>query len=518
MRYARLLLLGVLALVGVLAQGQVAHAANFTVNSTADAVDAIPGNGLCATAGAVCTLRAAIQEANALAGADTITVPAGTYTLSIPGAGENANASGDLDITGDLTINGAGASTTTIHGGALDRVLHIVGVTVEISGATITNGPLYDQDGVGIFNSGWLTIDSSIVSGNIANGGHNGAGILNSGTLTLNSSTVSGNYSTFRGGGIYNTGGGTANLNNSTVSENFAGRGGGIYNDLTSHLTLNNSTVSGNTAPTIGGGILNNGAATLKNTIVANSPSSGNCGSEGDFPFTSADHNLSSDGSCGFTATGDLQNTDPMLGPLADNGGPTQTHALLAGSPAIDAGSPDCPPPAADQRGVARPQSVACDIGAFECSDAVNTDAALAAAGATRAVGVPLVGDGLGDACDGEDDNESGATTQDPGAAAAACPSGMVAVPVWADCVESYLGTNQLDNCAGSPPGPGGDANPSDINVDGSTNILDVFSMFPFWTLPVVAPPGRRHDLSADGSVNILDVFLTFPFWAQTCT
>jgi hypothetical protein len=77
-------------------------------------------------------------------------------------------------------------------------------------------------------------------------------------------------------------------------------------------------------------------------------------------------YNLTDDDSCGFTAPGDLVVADAMLGPLADNGGPTDTHALLPGSPAIDAGSPGCPPPAADQRGVARPQGGTCEIGAFE--------------------------------------------------------------------------------------------------------------------------------------------------------
>lgn len=90
-----------------------AHAASITVDSTADAVDAAPGNGVCATAGGDCTLRAAIQEANALAGDDTITLPAGTYTLTIAGAHEYNAATGDLDIRENLTITGAGAN---VHG------------------------------------------------------------------------------------------------------------------------------------------------------------------------------------------------------------------------------------------------------------------------------------------------------------------------------------------------------------------------------------------------------------------
>src|SRR5262249_31184738 len=110
------------------------------------------------------------------------------------------------------------------------------------------------------------------------------------------------------------------------------------------------------------------GGGTLKNTIVANNFPGGNCAVVG----VSAGHNLSSDGSCGFTAPGDLNNTDPMLGPLTNNGGPTETHALLAGSPAIDAGSGDCPPAGADQRGIVRAQGAACDIGAYEATGCIH--------------------------------------------------------------------------------------------------------------------------------------------------
>jgi hypothetical protein len=94
--------------------------------------------------------------------------------------------------------------------------------------------------------------------------------------------------------------------------------------------------------------------------------SSGNGNCTGSHPITSEGHNLEDTDTCGLTGPGDLRNTDPKLGPLADNGGLTQTQALLPGSPAIDAGSTDCPPPATDQRGVSRPQGPACDIGAFE--------------------------------------------------------------------------------------------------------------------------------------------------------
>ncbi len=133
-----------------------------------------------------------------------------------------------------------------------------------------------------------------------------------------------------------------------------------------------------------------------------------------------------------------------------------------------------------------------------------NTDADLAGAGAS------VTGDADGDACDDEDDNESGPTTQDPGASATTCPAGTL--PVWADCVETYLGTAIDDNCTSSP-GPGGDAYPPDMNVDGDVNMLDVFEMFPAW-MGISA----RHDLNADGAVNMLDVFLMFPVWLTTCS
>src|SRR3989442_8077572 len=118
-----------------------ASAASFTINSTVDAVDASPGDGVCAEATGACTLRAAIMETNALPGTDTITLPAGTYTLTIPGAGEDASATGDLDITDVLTISGAGADSTIIDGAHLDRVLHMSptsfqGVDADITGVT----------------------------------------------------------------------------------------------------------------------------------------------------------------------------------------------------------------------------------------------------------------------------------------------------------------------------------------------------------------------------------------------
>ena len=132
-----------------------ARAAVFTVDSTTDAVDATPGDGSCATAGAECTLRAAIQEANALSGDDLIEIPAGTYTLTIAGTGENNCATGDLDITEEVTITGIGATATTIDANGIDGVIDIqTGVAwTIISDVMIVNG-LVTDDGGGIRNKG----------------------------------------------------------------------------------------------------------------------------------------------------------------------------------------------------------------------------------------------------------------------------------------------------------------------------------------------------------------------------
>ena len=232
------------------------------------------------------------------------------------------------------------------------------GDNVAISGVTIRHGKIGGIGG-GIYNQGTLALTDSTISANTA--GDDGGGIWNDRTLILTDSTVSANTA-INGGGIGN--GGTLTLTNSTISVNTANKGGGIWNGNGAKLTLTSSTVSNNTGGQ-GGGIWNSGTADLTNTILAgnsapNSPDcSGTLGLSG--------HNLigSGDG-CTFTpASGDLVNVNPKLGPLADNGGPTKTHALLPGSPAIDAGD-DSKCPAIDQRGVARPQGARCDIGALE--------------------------------------------------------------------------------------------------------------------------------------------------------
>jgi len=429
-----------IALLGIFLSAST-HAAVFTVNSPVDVSDASPGNGICETApgNGACTLRAAIQESNALAGIDQINLPPNTYVLTLVS---------ELAITDSLTITGGGASTTIIDGnrGARpdSRVLVLgSGVTVNISGVTIRNGGAGDIGG-GVFNAGTLTLTNSTVSGNNAdengggiyndNGGtamltnitvsgnnaaEDGGGIFNFGTLTLTNSTVSGNNAGDDAGGIFNVTGGTAMLTNITVSgNNAADGGGGIRNSGT--LTLTNSTVSGNNAGQNGGGIYNflgtaksfnstitdnrsdadlngtgvgggvhNDAAasfSFQNTILAGNFETQLVGSvfvattgECDGTITSSGNNLMKNYDTSHcTIIGNPLLADPKLSPLQNNGGPTQTHALLAGSPAIDAGNPNgCldttgAPLQIDQRGLPRATdgngdgTVACDIGAFE--------------------------------------------------------------------------------------------------------------------------------------------------------
>ena len=226
-----------------------ADAATFTVNSTADAPDANPGDGVCDDGAGNCTLRAAIEEANALVGADTITFPAGSYALT----------GGEFDITDDLTITGAGPATTFVDGGLLARVFLISSVTVDISGVTIQNGAAGNLDGGGILNlRGSMTLTDVTVSSNSAAAA---GGIANvQGSMTLTNVTVSSNSAAIGGGIVNNLG--VMTLTNVTVSGNsaatFAGAGtggGGIFN--VGAMELTNVTVSGNSTIGFGGGIVN---------------------------------------------------------------------------------------------------------------------------------------------------------------------------------------------------------------------------------------------------------------------
>lgn len=224
------------------------NAATFVVNTTNDTVDATPGDGTCADASAACSLRAAISEANALAGDDTITVPAGTYTQTLVAANEDLNAGGDWDIASNITINGADAATTFLQaaataGTATERVLNIRSGTVTISNVTIRNGRF----------TGTMTASTR------------GAGIENLGTLTLNTVTVRDNQINSTtgnpiGGGLHNAGP-ALTLTNSTITANSNVRvsggsafGGGMSSIVAVTMTITNSSISGNSATSQAGG------------------------------------------------------------------------------------------------------------------------------------------------------------------------------------------------------------------------------------------------------------------------
>jgi hypothetical protein len=506
MRFFRLLILAaILAVIAFpLDLAYSAPGSTFTATSILDSVDAAPGDGVCADSIGTCTLRAAVMEANASAGPDTIELLADTYALTIVGVGEDDAAIGDLDLKGRVNINGADPKTTVIDvKQSGDRGFHIhSGANVTISGVTIqgsvTGNNDSDYPGGGLNNEGTLSLTNSKVSdnftpyaGGIFNGDsgeiiikdsvisgnsvlYGGGGIYNRGEMTLTNSTISDNFAGTVGGGIYNGGNlsitdsivienealspgggirndgeltitnstinenealfgqpgggisnfetGTVKLINSTISGNLAGsNGGGISNTDTGDVTIINSTISGNQANGSGGGIYNDETGTLdarNATIVSNTANTDGIGlssngggiknaggtanlfntilalnihvieSGGFLAAIDDDCNgalnqlnyslLTTTTGCTFTNDNSITRQNPKLDPLADNGGSTETRALKADSPAIDAGNPNgCKDDEGndvitDQRGEIRPfdgdldGTAVCDIGAYE--------------------------------------------------------------------------------------------------------------------------------------------------------
>ncbi len=235
------------------------------VNSTVDAVDTNPGDGVCRTGAGTCTLRAAIQEANAVDDPNIIELPAGTYELGAFGAAEDAAVTGDLDITAPLSIAGAGAATTIVDANGGDRVFHLLETAgdVSLTGVTVRDG-FTEDDGGGIYSvsAGTLILDGVTVTGNatISDGG----GIHSAtGTLHVRNGSVVADNEARSGGGIFNAGAlnpsgvpSQAVVTESTISANTAlGGGGGVWSDHEGALTLTDVDVTDNVAGADGGGV-----------------------------------------------------------------------------------------------------------------------------------------------------------------------------------------------------------------------------------------------------------------------
>lgn len=424
----------VLALAGlVLMAATTSPAKSYTVTQTTDSNWPNPDP-------TILSLRIALSSANSHDGLDLIVIPEGTYTLTIPGSGDDNNLSGDLDIRDSVIIQGAGPDKTIIDGGALDRVFDLPydgynpsRKTVFMSNLTIQNGKLTNvtggldfEGGGGINNQHNLYLSNVVVRNNTVEGA-GGGGIENKQDLTLNKvvlreNIVTGETTSCVGGGIVNIG--SLVVTDTLVSGNRADRGGGLFNAglvtatierslftknqapvgsaLLAYGTLElvNTTIHGNNFTSAGGGrcallvhdtatvsfctitdnlttdtVQSSGLCTystsqltLRGTVLAGNkrivpPKTKNC----TFltPPTSATYNLEDANTCTFSPATNRINTDPRLGPLQDNGGPTQTRALAADSPAIDYVRVNTGV-TVDQRGFKRPVGPWADIGAYE--------------------------------------------------------------------------------------------------------------------------------------------------------
>ncbi|MEM7355754.1 MAG: choice-of-anchor Q domain-containing protein [Acidobacteriota bacterium] len=388
-------------------------AAVIPVNDTADDLDQGPNGN--------CTLREAIQAANTNLPVDAcfpgdpapmvdlIAVPTGTYLLTIPGAEEDGNLTGDLDVLEDTEIHGSGPGATIIDGGGLDRVLHLGGdstTTRTLSNLTIRGGVAPNipgpgsGDGGGVYVvRGTITITHCEIVDNTTLADYGGGIATRGGTGTIEFSTISGNSATAAplgsgggvsirsfpfviesstvinndadvAGGIHSFG--NVTVINTTVSGNSAGNSAGASVDEGSSLHLIHTTVSENTGFGTLGVNFYGGTMTITNSVIE-----GTCGGD----ITSGGGNLESPGdTCNLVdATDQTHVPDLGLGPLGDHGGPTLVYPLLFGSPAIDAAvAGSCP--ATDQRSIPRPfdgdgdGTLACDAGAFEFSTLIFLD------------------------------------------------------------------------------------------------------------------------------------------------
>jgi predicted outer membrane repeat protein len=333
----------------------IATISGLTIRNGADGIDNLGGT---------LTVKNCVISGNSIYGIYNTTPEFGTVTATILSTTVSGNSGGGISTQPNIFSGGATVTITdcTISGNFSSPGgggINGTATSLSVANSTISgNSTARSGGGILLVNS-FASIETSTISGNSAE--TSGGGIY--GSATVENSTISGNSAGTSGGGIY----GAATVENSTISGNSAGTsGGGIYNNSSLDVTL--STIADNSAPS-GGGIYNEGSVEASNTILNAGTSGENVFNDGG-TVTSEGYNLSSDDGSGYlTGPGDQVNTDPLLGPLQNNGGPTFTHALLPGSPAIDTGDPNfTPPPSHDQRDCHfdRVFNGRVDIGSFE--------------------------------------------------------------------------------------------------------------------------------------------------------
>ncbi|MFN8110193.1 MAG: choice-of-anchor Q domain-containing protein [Thermoleophilia bacterium] len=391
--------LAVASLVAVLvAAGGPADAATLTVTTGLDT-----GDGVC---DATCSLRDAVTVANATGTSNDIVLPAGTFFLTTTGGGEDANKTGDLDVTNDLTIRGAGPGATTIQAAMGDRVIDVLaGAGLRLFDLTLTGGVApVDEGGGGIRDTtgGGLALQRVVVRGNLGPGSLTGygGGIRMSGAhLSTDAVAIVGNaaWGGAFGGGIFLSGPGTsADLVNTTIAGNVGNTaGGGLYSNTPVPISMVNVTLAGNRSSNGAGGVDGDLSRLTARSSIITGNAGANCGVG--VTLTSEGGNVA-DAACGLNLASDVHAADPLLEPLTLNAAmPVMLPA--AGSPALDRAVGTCP--SADATGLARPQGPRCDAGAAErpvpvvapaSSAPVTTPVAPIAAGLPRILGPARVG------------------------------------------------------------------------------------------------------------------------------